>query len=143
MVKVSVTMDVRRKLHPPVQRHVDNEEVILSAVDPRDFMGATVYDKETKQEKPANLQDAVTYLMVNEFLAFGGYEIKLAIPERAGFLQATASSHLRYRLARLAGPAQTTHRAANLVLTSLFAAVISAGIFETIAHTACCYVLKR
>jgi beta-lactamase regulating signal transducer with metallopeptidase domain len=68
---------------------------------------------------------------------------KLAIPEQAGFLQATASSHLSYRLARLAAPAQTTHRAANLVLTSLFAAVISAGIFETIAHTACCYVLKR
>ena len=46
---------------------------------------------------------------------------KLAIPEQAGFLQATASSHLSYRLARLAGPAQTTHRAANLVLTSMFA----------------------
>ena len=68
---------------------------------------------------------------------------KLAIPEQAGFLQATASSHLSYRLARLAGPAQTTHRAANLVLTSLFAALISAGIFQTIAHTACCFVLKR
>jgi hypothetical protein len=35
------------------------KKVILSAVDPRDFMGTTVYDKETKQEKPANLQDAV------------------------------------------------------------------------------------
>jgi hypothetical protein len=49
------------------------KKVILSAVDPRDFMGTTVYDKETKQEKPASLQDAVTYL--NEFLAFDGYEI--------------------------------------------------------------------
>jgi bla regulator protein blaR1 len=68
---------------------------------------------------------------------------KLAIPEEAGFLQATASSHLSYRLARLAGPTQTRHRAANLILTSLFAAVISAGIFQTIAHTACCFVLKR
>jgi beta-lactamase regulating signal transducer with metallopeptidase domain len=68
---------------------------------------------------------------------------KLAIPAEAGFLQATASSHLSYRLARLAGPAQTRHRAANLILTSLFAAVISAGIFQTIAHTACCFVLKR
>jgi hypothetical protein len=36
-------------------------------------MGTTVYDKETKQEKPASLLDAVTYL--NEFLAFDGYEI--------------------------------------------------------------------
>jgi beta-lactamase regulating signal transducer with metallopeptidase domain len=68
---------------------------------------------------------------------------KLAVPEQAGFLEATASSHLSYRLARLAGPAQTTHRAANLMLTSLFAAVIAAGIFQTIAHTACCFVLKH
>jgi bla regulator protein blaR1 len=68
---------------------------------------------------------------------------KLAVPEQAGFLEAAASSHLSYRLARLAGPAQTTHRAANLILTSLFAAVIAAGIFQTIAHTACCFVLKR
>jgi beta-lactamase regulating signal transducer with metallopeptidase domain len=68
---------------------------------------------------------------------------KLAVPEQALLLQATASSHLSYRLARLAGPAQTTHRAANLVLTSLFAAVIAAGVFQTIAHTACCFVLKR
>ena len=67
---------------------------------------------------------------------------KLAVPEQAGLLEATASSHLSYRLARLAGPAQTTHRAANLILTSLFAAVIAAGIFQTIAHTACCFLLK-
>jgi beta-lactamase regulating signal transducer with metallopeptidase domain len=68
---------------------------------------------------------------------------KLAVPEQAGVLQATASSHLSYRLARLAGPPQPTYRAASLLLTSLFAAVIAAGIFQTIAHTACCFVLKR
>jgi len=68
---------------------------------------------------------------------------KLAVPEPAPFLQATASSHLSYRLARLAGPTQTTNRAATLVLTSLFAAVIAAGIFQTIAHTACCFLLKQ
>jgi bla regulator protein blaR1 len=68
---------------------------------------------------------------------------KLAVPEQAGVLQATASSHLSYRLARLAGPPQTTYCAASLLLTSLFAAVIAAGIFQTIAHTACCFVLKR
>jgi beta-lactamase regulating signal transducer with metallopeptidase domain len=68
---------------------------------------------------------------------------KLAVPAPAGFLQATASSHLSYRLAHLAGPAQTTHRAASLLLASLFAAVITAGIFQTIAHTACCFILKR
>jgi len=49
------------------------KKIILSAVDPRDFMGATVYDKETQQNKPANLQEVLTYL--NEFLAFDGCEI--------------------------------------------------------------------
>ena len=68
---------------------------------------------------------------------------KLAAPEQALYLQATASSHLMYRLALLAGPGQTTNRASSVLLTSLFAAVISAGIFQTIAHTACCFVLKR
>jgi len=68
---------------------------------------------------------------------------KLAGCEQGGILQATASSHLSYRLARLSGPAQTTYRAASLLLTSLFAIVIVAGIFQTVAHTACCFVLKR
>jgi len=68
---------------------------------------------------------------------------KLAVPKRAGVLQATASSHLSYRLARLAGPPQTTYRTGSLLLTSLFSAVIAAGIFQTIAHTACCFLLKR
>ena len=40
---------------------------------------------------------------------------KLAVPEQVGFLEATASSHFRYRLARLAGPAQTTQRAAKML----------------------------
>ncbi len=68
---------------------------------------------------------------------------KLAVPKQVGILQATASSHLSYRLARLAGPTQTTYRAASLLLTSLFVAVIAAGIFQTIAHTACCFVIKH
>ena len=68
---------------------------------------------------------------------------KLAQPQEAGFLHATASSHVSYRLARLAGPAQTTDRAASLLSIMLFAVAIAAGIFETIAHTACCFVLKR
>jgi beta-lactamase regulating signal transducer with metallopeptidase domain len=68
---------------------------------------------------------------------------KLALPEQAGFLRATASSHLSYRLACLAGPTQTTNRAATLLVTSLFAAVVAAGIFQTIAHTACCFLLRR
>jgi beta-lactamase regulating signal transducer with metallopeptidase domain len=68
---------------------------------------------------------------------------KLAVPEQALFLQATASSHLSYRLARLAGSAPTTNRAPSLLLTSLFAAVMAAGVYGTIAHTACCFLLKR
>ena len=68
---------------------------------------------------------------------------KLAAPEQAQVLQATSSSHLGYRLARLSGPAQTTYRAASLLLSSLFAMAVAAAIFQTVAHTACCFVLKR
>jgi beta-lactamase regulating signal transducer with metallopeptidase domain len=68
---------------------------------------------------------------------------KLAVSGPAPFLQATASSHLSHRLARLAGPTPSTHRAASLLLTSLFALAIAAGVFGTIAHTACCFLLKR
>jgi hypothetical protein len=68
---------------------------------------------------------------------------KLAVPERALFLQATASSHLSHRLARLAEPPLVAHRAASLLLVSRFAAVIVSGIFGTVAHTACCFILKR
>jgi beta-lactamase regulating signal transducer with metallopeptidase domain len=68
---------------------------------------------------------------------------KLAVPEETMFLQATASSHLSHRLARLASPAQPAHRAASLLLTSLFAAVIVGGVFGTVAHTACCFVIKH
>ena len=68
---------------------------------------------------------------------------KLAVPYQAGVLQATASSHLSYRLSRLAAPPQATYRAASLLSASLFAAVVAAGIFQTIAHTACCFVIKH
>jgi beta-lactamase regulating signal transducer with metallopeptidase domain len=67
---------------------------------------------------------------------------KLAVPERALPLQATASSHLSHRLAWLSGQ-RRAHRAASLLLTSLFAALTAAGVFGTVAHTACCFVLKR
>jgi hypothetical protein len=48
-------------------------KIIRSAVDPRDYMGATVNDKETQRSRPADVQEALNYL--NEFLAFDGYEI--------------------------------------------------------------------
>ena len=47
--------------------------IILGAVDPRDFMGEIVYDSQTQQRRPANVEDARRYL--NEFLAYDGYEI--------------------------------------------------------------------
>ena len=68
---------------------------------------------------------------------------KLAVPEETIFLRATASSHLSHRLARLAAPAPAVHRAASPLLISLFAAAMMAAIFGTVAHTACCFVLKH
>ena len=56
------------------------KKIILTVLDPRDFMGATVYDKESQQNKPASVQDAVTYL--NEFLAYDGYEV---VPHGKGY----------------------------------------------------------
>ena len=68
---------------------------------------------------------------------------KLAVPEETMSLQATASSHLSHRLARLAGPAQANRRAASFFLAFLFAAVMLGCVFGTVAHTACCFVLKH
>src|SRR4029077_19902262 len=68
---------------------------------------------------------------------------KLAVPEETMFLHATASSYLSHRLVRLAGSAQPAHRAASLLLTSLFAAVIVGGVFGTVAHTACCFLIRH
>lgn len=68
---------------------------------------------------------------------------KLAAPEQGLFLQATATSHLSYRLARLADRPDVASRTTSLILASIFGVVITAGIFQTIAHTACCFLLKR
>jgi beta-lactamase regulating signal transducer with metallopeptidase domain len=67
---------------------------------------------------------------------------KLAVPKRALSLQATASSHMGYRLAWLSGQLQA-RRAASLLVTSLFGAVVIAGIYQTIAHTACCFLPRH
>jgi beta-lactamase regulating signal transducer with metallopeptidase domain len=70
---------------------------------------------------------------------------KLANPEEAFLLQATASSFMSHRLARLAAD-QTRQRswlAANTLLTVVFTAVLLAGVFETVAHTACCFVAQK
>jgi hypothetical protein len=58
-------------------------------------------------------------------------------------LQATASSFLSHRLARLsAALPQRTCRAANAMLTVVFGAVVFAGVLGTVAHTACCWVAR-
>jgi hypothetical protein len=49
------------------------KQIILATLDPRDFMGAVVVDPKTQEQKPAKVQEALTYL--NEFLAYDGYEI--------------------------------------------------------------------
>lgn len=68
---------------------------------------------------------------------------KLADPETV-LLQATASSFLSHRLARLTA-AQTRRpcRTESTLLTAVFAAVLLGGVFETVAHTACCFLAKR
>jgi beta-lactamase regulating signal transducer with metallopeptidase domain len=68
---------------------------------------------------------------------------KLANPEEALLLQASASSFINHRLARLAAHPQPTYRAASMLLTVLFGAVLLWGVFGTVAHTACCFLAKR
>jgi beta-lactamase regulating signal transducer with metallopeptidase domain len=68
---------------------------------------------------------------------------KLALPEQASFLHATASSHVSHRLARLAGPSHLASRTTSLLHVSAFAAVVIGGVFQTVAHTACCFLVKR
>jgi beta-lactamase regulating signal transducer with metallopeptidase domain len=68
---------------------------------------------------------------------------KLANPEEAFLLQASASSFISLRLARLTGaPLQRPGRVASALLSVLFAGVLLACIFSTVAHTACCFVRK-
>jgi beta-lactamase regulating signal transducer with metallopeptidase domain len=68
---------------------------------------------------------------------------KLANPEMPLLLQASASSFISHRLARLAAPSQPTYHAASTVLSSVFGAVLLWGVFGTVAHTACCFLAKR
>jgi len=68
---------------------------------------------------------------------------KLANPEKAVLLQASASSFIRHRLARLAARPQPAYRAASMVQIAVFGAVLLSGIFGTVAHTACCFLAKQ
>jgi len=68
---------------------------------------------------------------------------KLAKPERELLLQASASSYISHRLARLAAEPRPTCRAASMLLSLVFGAVVLWGVFQTVAHTACCFLAKR
>ena len=68
---------------------------------------------------------------------------KLADPAADKFvLQASATSHLSYRLARLEAAPLRPRIAANALLIAVFWALLAAGIFATVAHTACCFMAK-
>jgi beta-lactamase regulating signal transducer with metallopeptidase domain len=68
---------------------------------------------------------------------------KLAEPEEAFLMQASASSFLRNRLPRLtAVQPQATSRTASTVLIALFGAVLLTCVLGTVSHTACCFIHK-
>jgi beta-lactamase regulating signal transducer with metallopeptidase domain len=68
---------------------------------------------------------------------------KLANPEQPFLLQATVTSSMGHRLARLAAvQPQRTSCLASALLTAAFGAVLAAGVFATVAHTACCWVAR-
>lgn len=65
---------------------------------------------------------------------------KLAGPD-VSFLQASAAAHLADRLKLLESP-RPSSAVANAVVMGVSAAMIVAGIFGTVAHTACCLVVR-
>jgi beta-lactamase regulating signal transducer with metallopeptidase domain len=68
---------------------------------------------------------------------------KLANVEEEPLLQATATSLISHRLARLT--AESSSRMSlrvNALLSIGFAAILGAGVFATVAHTACCFIAK-
>ena len=68
---------------------------------------------------------------------------KLANPEQPFLLQATVTSFMGHRLARLAAvQPQPTSCLASALLTAAFGAVLAAGVFATVSHTACCWVAR-
>ena len=68
---------------------------------------------------------------------------KLANPEQPSLLQATATSFMGHRLERLASvQPQRMSCLASALLTVAFGAVLAAGVFATVSHTACCWVAR-
>jgi len=68
---------------------------------------------------------------------------KFAVPLKSHSLRAGAATFLGHRLARLTAPERHgTSRVANSLLIVLFAAVLLAGVVETIAHTPSCFKVR-
>jgi beta-lactamase regulating signal transducer with metallopeptidase domain len=68
---------------------------------------------------------------------------KLAQADEEPLLRATATSLIRHRLARLTEESSSRMSPrANGLLYIGFAAVLVAGIFGTVAHTACCFIAR-
>ena len=68
---------------------------------------------------------------------------KLANPQGAFLLRASAASFIGPRLARLtAVMPEPASAATNMLLAVAFGAVMLAGVFETVAHTACCFIAR-
>jgi hypothetical protein len=68
---------------------------------------------------------------------------KLAVSEQAVVLQATASSHLSYRLARLSRASPNDLPSGKPAIDITVRHSHRRGIFQTIAHTACCFAIKH
>jgi hypothetical protein len=64
---------------------------------------------------------------------------KLARPQGELLLQASASSLMSYRLARLSDEQPQPARWADVLLTVSFGAVVLWSVLGTVAHTACCF----
>lgn len=68
---------------------------------------------------------------------------KLVSSDEPLLLQAGAASFLSRRIAQLAAPQPARmSMVANALLAMCFAGVFAAGVFATVAHTACCFVAK-
>jgi beta-lactamase regulating signal transducer with metallopeptidase domain len=70
---------------------------------------------------------------------------KLADPGRPPpLLQASAASFLSVRVAQLcAGQRRRPSFAVNLALAGVFAVALLSGVYSTVAHTACCFVIRN
>jgi len=69
---------------------------------------------------------------------------KLTSWDTAPLLQASASSFMSRRLERLHAPQPGgTAIFANALLAALFSVTAAAGVYATVTHTACCFILKK